>query len=158
MNRKSKIILFSGLGVTSVAFLIYQNIRRNQIFNELVGLINRNTTQNNARTNKVLNGQFHKELISQNPNKAFIKLSDTATKGFATQFESAIKGWGTNENKLSDIVNALRDKVAFSQVASYYASKYNKSLQKALEDDLSNKDYLNEIVIPINQKIDVRWA
>jgi hypothetical protein len=157
MTKQQKLILFGGLALTSATYLAYNTIRRNQIFTELTALINKGSARSNKRVEEVLSGTFHKDVKSMNPDKEFILLGNDSVKDFAVSINEALKGWGTDESALNRIIKSIRDKVAFSQVASFYNIKFNQSLVDELKSELSQEDYLKFVVIPINLKKDVRW-
>ena len=151
MTRQQKIYLFGSIAFVGGTYLIYRSIKRQQVYNLMIDKIaGGSVTVNNQKAVSVLTGQHHKNISS---SKSFAMLSESKIREVAERIEDAVKGLGTNESKLRSEFQALRDKVAISQVASYYQGKYGRSLL----DRLEGEGELQSTLIMIKSKPDVRW-
>jgi len=160
MTKQQKIIILSGLAITSVAYFIYSKVRKGQILDELIFLIN-NTGSGGGNTNKnnnALKGLLVQQIRQNNPNKNFIMLSQNKVKQYAEDLKSAVQGAGTNENEISGVFSKLNDKVAVSQVASYFSGLYGETLYDRLKEDLSDDDFKIYVTDYLNKMPEVRFS
>lgn len=147
MTRQQKIYIFGSVAFIAGSYLIYRSIKRNVVYNAIIQDIDENAvTVNNKKATAVLTGQFHKDL---NSAKSFAMLTETSVRNVAEAIKNASSVFGTNADKLISEFQKQRDKVAISQIASYYAAKYG-----AIKVDQSE---LQKIITIINSKPDVRW-
>ena len=160
MTKQQKIIILSGLAITSVAYLIYSKVKRGQVYDELLFLIN-NTGSGGGNTNKntnALKGILVQQIRQNNPNKNFIMLSQNKVKQYAEDLMSATRGAGTNENEISGVFSKLNDKVAVSQVASYFSGLYRVTLYDKLKDELNDDDFRIYVTDYLNKMPEVRFS
>ena len=160
MTKQQKIIILSGLAITSVAYLIYSKVKRGQVYDELLFLIN-NTGSGGGNTNKntnALKGILVQQIRQNNPNKNFIMLSQNKVKQYAEDLMSATRGAGTNENEISGVFSKLNDKVAVSQVASYFSGLYGVTLYDKLKDELNDDDFRIYVTDYLNKMPEVRFS
>lgn len=151
MTRQQKIWLFGSISFVGGSYLIYRSLKRKQVYNLMIDKIASNSvTQNNTKAMAVLTGQHH---LNINSSKPFVMLGEAKIRQIADAIEDASKGLGTNEKKLRSEFESLRDKVAISQVASYYKGKYGRTLK----DRMQGEGELQEVIMIINAKPDVRW-
>lgn len=154
MTRQNKIYILSAISILGVSFYGYRAIKRNQIHALIIDKINSGSVKiSNIKANKVLTGNFHKSISS---NKAFALLNESSKRATAIKLNDAMIGAGTREAEINSAISGLRDKVAISQVASYYQAKYNISLLAHLQKELREGE-LQDVVQIINSKPDVRW-
>ena len=142
MTRQQKIIVYASVSALSIGYLSYKAIRRNQIYNELIGVIEKTGGQyNKSKNESALKGTLHPIIESQNYDRGIIILQPLEVKNRAEALFSAIDGAGTDEEKIASVITMFNDKYALSQVASFYRAKYNETLYDALKGDLNNRDY-----------------
>ena len=151
MTRQNKIYLLSSIAFVGGTFIVYRSLKRKQTYNILIDRIaNSSVTIDNKKANSVLTGQHH---LNINSSKPFAQLTESKKREIADSIFDAVDGLGTDEDALKAEFQAMRDKVAISQVASYYQAKHNQSLL----DRLIGENELEEIIVIINTKPDVRW-
>ena len=151
MTKQNKIYLFSSLVFVGGTYLVYRSLKRKQVYNLLIDRIaGGSVTISNKTAVAVLTGQHHQNI---NSSKPFAQLTEAKKRQFADAIFEAVDGGGTDESALKAEFQSMRDKVAISQVASYYKAKHNETLL----DRLEGEGELNTIISIINSKPDVRW-
>jgi hypothetical protein len=148
-------MLFGTTAFFGSTYFIYRGIKRKQIYDILIAKIQSGSVNiDNTKVNSVLNGTFHTTVDSSKP---FIMLGESKIRELAQNIDNTIKGVFTDEEGVYASVDETKDKVALSQVASYYKAKYGKSLLAQAKDKLSTTE-LNRLYGIINSKPDVRWT
>ena len=160
MTRQQKIIILSGISLTGIMYLVYNKIKKGQLFDELLFIIS-NTGSGTGNSNKntnALKGNLIREIERNNPNRNFIMLEKFRVAEYSKLLHEAMKGWGTEEEEISAVFSKLNDKVAVSQVASYYTSLYNESLYARLKDELNDDDFKVAVSDYLNKMPEVRFT
>ena len=75
-----------------------------------------------------------KSEISGNFQKAVLSLLEPAIEYDVDQLNNAMKGIGTNEDTLIEII-ASRDEARLNQIKMKYKEKYNKDLEHSIEKE-----------------------
>jgi len=151
MTRQNKIYLFGSIAFIGGTYLVYRSIKRKQVYELMIDRIaGGSVNENNDKAISVLTGQHHQNI---NSSKPFVQLGESRIREVADAIEEASKGLGTDEDSLFAEFQSLRDKVAISQVASYYKGKYGSSLL----DRVKGENELSSVISIINSKPDVRW-
>jgi len=100
MTRQQKIIVYASVSALSIGYLSYKAIRRNQIYNELIGVIEKTGGGfNKSKNESALKGTLHPAIESQNFDRGIIILQPNEVKNRAEALFSAIDGAGTDEEK-----------------------------------------------------------
>ena len=89
-----------------------------------------------------------KSEISGNFQKAVLALLEPAIEYDVDQLNNAMKGIGTNEDTLIEII-ASRDEARLNQIKKQYKEKYNKDLEHSLEKETSGN--LKRLLISLLQ-------
>ena len=160
MTRQKKLIVYSSVAIISSSYLAYRSIRKGQIYDEMIVLINSSGggEANIQRNISALSGRLHTEILASNPDKNIIMLSQEKVKQKAEELEEAIDGIGTNKSEISAVISYVKDKFALSQIASYYRAKYNETLEDALRGDLNANDYRELITNKLSKLPTVRFS
>ena len=81
MTRQQKIIVYASVAIISIGYLSYKAIRRNQIYNELIGVIEKTGGgYNSSKNESALKGTLHPAIESQNSDKGIIILQPDEVK------------------------------------------------------------------------------
>lgn len=151
MTRNQKLIwIFGSISFVGLSYLGYRAIKRNQVYKLLINKIGQSSLTDNNRAVEVLNGIHHTKINSSRP---FVMLNEADKRKVAEQIREAVQGLGTDEDDLKSALQGLKDNVAISQVASYYKGKYSESLYTRID----NEGELQEALLIVNSKPDVRW-
>src|SRR5690606_28108550 len=96
MTRENKLFLYGSIAFAGGSFLIYQSIRRNQIYNLLISKIESDTVSiDNTKIASVLNGLHHTSVGSSKP---FVIINEETKREASDKLHNAISGAGTNED------------------------------------------------------------
>lgn len=150
MTRKDKILLFGGLGVISLSYLIYNKWNKNILYGEIMKRIGGGSIKFNDL--KVWNTSFL--LNMKSIKKPYIELQQSVVKQKAEELDDAMRGVGTDEEQIISVFNSINSKVELAQVNSFYNAKYKSILKNDLQSELSKK-WLNRIAQIISLKPDV---
>ena len=150
MTRKNKIILYGGVSLLTISYIVYNRWSKSIFYDEILKRIGGNSVKFNEL--KVWNPSF---LIStKNQNKPYIELQQSAIKEKAEELDNAMSGAGTDEDKIISVFNSIKSKVEVAQVNSFYNAKYKSVLKNDLQSEL-NKKWLNKVTQLISLKPDV---
>ena len=150
MTRKNKIILYGGISLLTISYIIYNRWSKSIFYDEILKRIGGNSINFNEL--KVWNPTF---LISvQSQNKPFIELQQSVVKEKAEELNDAMSGAGTDEEQIISVFNSINSKIEVAQVNSFYNAKYKSVLKNDLQSELSKK-WLNKIAQIISLKPDV---
>ena len=97
MNRKDKIILFSGIGFLTISYIIYNKWSKSILYEEILKRIGGGSVS--FEDADVFNSNAFKEQFDSQ-TKPFIQLQQSAVKEYAEGFRDAIQGVGTSESKI----------------------------------------------------------
>lgn len=146
--------MLTGLSVLGGSYFAYRAIKRNQSYSLLLDKIGSQSVGiSNKKANQVLTGNYHKSISSSKP---YAMINESTKRTVAIKLNKAMIGGGTREAEINSAISGLKDKVAISQVASYYQAKYNISLLAHLNKELREGE-LQDVIQIINTKPDVRW-
>jgi len=150
MTRKNKIILYGGISLLTISYIIYNRWSKSIFYDEILKRIGGNSINFNEL--KVWNPTF---LISvQSQNKPFIELQQSVVKEKAEELNDAMSGAGTDEEQIISVFNSINSKIEVAQVNSFYNAKYKSILKNDLQSEL-NKRWLSKITQIISFKPDV---
>jgi hypothetical protein len=150
MTRKNKIILYGGVSLLTISYIVYNRWSKSIFYDEILKRIGGNSVKFNEL--KVWNPSF---LIStKTQNKPYIELQQSAIKEKAEELDNAMSGAGTDEDKIISVFNSIKSKVEVAQVNSFYNAKYKSVLKNDLQSEL-NKKWLNKVTQLISLKPDV---
>ena len=151
MNRKDKIILFSGIGFLTISYIIYNKWSKSILYEEILKRIGGGSLS--FEDADVFNATpFKAQFDSQ--TKPYVQLQQSAVKEYAEGFRDAIQGVGTSESKIISLFRELSSKYEVAQVISFYNAKYKRDLKEDLKGELS-KYWLNQIGTIISYKPNV---
>lgn len=154
MKRKNVLIVSGSLVILSGIYIGYRAIKRKQTYENLVTKIKAQAvTGQNQQVVKALGGNYHKELQTDRP---FVKLKENSVKQRAERLRNAFSGMGTDEEAIFGVINGLNDKVALSQIASYYTNRYNEDFKTRMNSELDTAERA-EVFKIMSLKPDVRW-
>ncbi len=88
---------------------------------------------NALRTEEYFNPDYYKY-------KKYKSIGANAANLYAQELRQAVRGWGTNEEKIFTTFGKLYNKVNVSEVADSYRTHYKRDLQADLLDDLTDKE------------------
>lgn len=151
MNRKDKIILFSGIGFLTISYIIYNKWSKSILYEEILKRIGGGSLS--FEDADVFNANPFKEQFDSQ-TKPFVQLQQSAVKEYAEGFRDAIQGVGTSESKIISLFRELSSKYEVAQVISFYNAKYKRDLKEDLKGELS-KYWLNQIGTIISYKPNV---
>ncbi len=160
MTRQQKLIVYSSVALLGSSYFAYRSIRKRQVYDEMIILIDSSGggQANIDRNISALSGSLHTNILASNPDKNIIMLSQEKVKQKAEEMEEAIDGLGTDESKITSILSYVKDKFALSQIASWYRTKYNETLEDALKGDLSTSDFRKLVTSKMSKLPTVRFA
>lgn len=154
MTRKQILIVSGSLVGATGLYLGYRTIKRRQTYDSLVTTIKAQAVNSdNRQVSQALKGSYHTAI---NTDKPFVKLKDKSVQENAEALRNAFSGLGTDEDAIFGVMNSLNDKVALSQVASYYSARYNEDFNTRMNSELDSAE-LNEVYRIMSLKPDVRW-
>lgn len=114
MTRKNKIILYGGISLLTISYIIYNRWSKSIFYDEILKRIGGNSINFNEL--KVWNPTF---LISvQSQNKPFIELQQSVVKEKAEELNDAMSGAGTDEEQIISVFNSINSKIEVAQVNS----------------------------------------
>lgn len=138
LSRENKLWIFGSLAVLTSSFFLYRHIKGNQYFKFISEEISRQNLANTTNVIKdVLNGLYHKNL---NIGKPYIQLTQNVVALEADKINDAFSGLGADEDAFYAVLNRQKDKVAVSQIASFYQAKFNKPLLNEMNSELSSSE------------------
>lgn len=150
MTRKNKIILYGGVSLLTISYIIYNRWSKSIFYDEILKRIGGNSVKFNEL--KVWNPSFLISIKSQ--NKPYIELQQSAIKEKAEELDDAMRGVGTDEEQIISVLNSINSKLEVAQVNSFYNTKYKSILKNDLQSEL-NKRWLSKITQIISLKPDV---
>lgn len=150
MTRKNKIILYGGVSLLTISYIIYNRWSKSIFYDEILKRIGGNSVKFNEL--KVWNPSFLISIKSQ--NKPYIELQQSAIKEKAEELDDAMGGVGTDEEQIISVLNSINSKLEVAQVNSFYNTKYKSILKNDLQSEL-NKRWLSKITQIISLKPDV---
>lgn len=150
MTRKNKIILYGGVSLLTISYIIYNRWSKSIFYDEILKRIGGNSVKFNEL--KVWNPSFLISIKSQ--NKPYIELQQSAIKEKAEELDDAMGGVGTDEEQIISALNSINSKLEVAQVNSFYNTKYKSILKNDLQSEL-NKRWLSKITQIISLKPDV---
>ena len=150
MTRKNKIILYGGVSLLTISYIIYNRWSKSIFYDEILKRIGGNSVKFNEL--KVWNPSFLISIKSQ--NKPYIELQQSTIKEKAEELDDAMGGVGTDEEQIISVLNSINSKLEVAQVNSFYNTKYKSVLKNDLQSELSKK-WLSKITQIISLKPDV---
>lgn len=150
MTRKNKIILYGGVSLLTISYIIYNRWSKSIFYDEILKRIGGNSVKFNEL--KVWNPSFLISIKSQ--NKPYIELQQSTIKEKAEELDDAMGGVGTDEEQIISVLNSINSKLEVAQVNSFYNTKYKSVLKNDLQSELS-KRWLSKITQIISLKPDV---
>jgi len=153
MTKKDKIILYSSSLGLVIAFLIYNNTKKNILYSEILKRIGGGTIKFDELP--VWTNSFLNKIKAT--GKAYAIYKQDTIKQKAEQMYEALDGLGEDEDAIYTIFEYFNSKVGVNQLVTFYNAKYIKdgySLKKRLQDLLSSSE-LSKVSVIISRKPNV---
>ena len=150
MTRKNKIILYGGVSLLTISYIIYNRWSKSIFYDEVLKRIGGGTI--NFDDLKVWNTSFIDEVKSS--GRPFAEYKQDVLNEKAIVLEDAIIGGGTDEDDIIGVFRFFKSKTGIAQLVSFYNAKYSRDLKQDLMGDLSDS-YLGQLGSIISRKPDV---
>jgi len=136
MNRK--IIIGGSLIVVATTTFILLKVRNNKQFEALWNKISNNKGLGDYRDYEdYFSGNAFIKAMRKKTSSPMILLKDEYVTNYRKQLREALKGLGTDEDKIKEVFNRINSGIQLAQVAESYYSHYKRSLFADLLDDIS---------------------
>ena len=153
MTRKNKIILYGGVSLLTISYIIYNKWSKSIFYDEVLKRIGGGTI--NFEDLKVWNSSFLDEVRSS--GRGFAEYKQDVLSKKAVILEDAIIGGGTDEDDVISVFRFFKSKTGIAQLVSFYNAKYSSDLKEDLKGDLSD-GYLGQLGSIISKKPDVIYT
>jgi len=153
MTRKNKIILYGGVSLLTISYIIYNRWSKRIFYDEVLKRIGGGTI--NFDDLKVWNPSFLEEVKSS--GKPFAEYKQDVLSQKAEILRSAIQGGGTDEDGIISVFRFFKSKTGVAQLVSFYNAKYSRDLKEDLIGDLGD-GYLSQLGSIISLKPDVIYT
>lgn len=153
MTRKNKIILYGGVSLLTISYVIYNRWSKRIFYDEVLKRIGGGTI--NFDDLKVWDSSFLEEVKAS--GRAFAEYKQDILREKAIILDDAIIGGGTNEDKIISVFRFFKSKTGVAQLVSFYNAKYSRDLKEDLILDLDD-GYLSQIGSIISLKPDVIYT
>ncbi len=153
MTRKNKIILYGGVSLLTISYIIYNRWSKSIFYDEVLKRIGGGTI--NFDDLKVWNTSFIDEVKSS--GRPFAEYKQDVINQKAEILRSAIKGGGTDEDSVISVFRFFKSKTGVAQLVSFYNAKYSRDLKEDLIGDLGD-GYLSQLGSIISLKPDVIYT
>lgn len=150
MTKKNKIILYGGVSLLTISYIIYNRWSKRIFYDEVLKRIGGGTI--NFGNLKVWNSTFLDEI--RRNGKAFAEYKQDVLREKAIVLRDAIQGGGTDEDDVISVFRFFKSKTGVAQLVSFYNAKYSRDLKEDLDGDLS-EGYLSQIGSIVSRKPDV---
>lgn len=147
MDKKGKIVLYSTIATLCVSYIVYNKMRKNILFEEIMKRIGGGGAKWSDLT--VWKPNFMLEIKAT--NKEYITYKQSKIREMVMALREAMKGEefsltstdsifstvGTDEDKIFSIFEGLNSKVGVAEINSFYQAKFGNSLKSDLESELT---------------------
>jgi len=150
MTRKNKNILFGGITLFAISYIVYNRWEKRIFYDEMLKRIGGGTV--NFSDLKIWKPSF---LIAINQSgRNYQTYKQDVLREQALKMNDALDGLGTKNEQVISIFRFFNSKVGIVELINFYNAKYTIDLKSALEDDMSDY-WLTKIGSIVSQKPDV---
>lgn len=153
MTRKNKIILYRGVSLLTISYIIYNKWSKSIFYDEVLKRIGGGTI--NFDDLKVWDSSFLDEVKAS--GRPFAEYKQNVLSKKAEILEDAIIGGGTDEDSIISVFRFFKSKTGVAQLVSFYNAKYSRDLKEDLMGDLGD-GYLGQLGSIISRKPDVIYT
>ncbi len=153
MTRKNKIILYGGVSLLTISYIIYNRWSKSIFYDEVLKRIGGGTI--NFDDLKVWDSSFLEQVKAS--GRPFSEYKQDVLREKSEVLRSAIQGGGTNEDSVISVFRFFKSKTGVAQLVSFYNAKYSRDLKQDLIGDLSD-GYLGQLGSIISRKPDVIYT
>ena len=153
MTRKNKIILYGGVSLLTISYIIYNKWSKSIFYDEVLKRIGGGTI--NFDDLKVWDSSFLDEVKAS--GRPFAEYKQNVLSKKAEILEDAIIGGGTDEDSIISVFRFFKSKTGVAQLVSFYNAKYSRDLKEDLMGDLGD-GYLGQLGSIISRKPDVIYT
>ena len=153
MTRKNKIILYGGVSLLTISYIIYNRWSKSIFYDEVLKRIGGGTI--NFDNLKVWNPSFLDKVKSS--GRPFAEYKQDVLREKSIILDDAISGGGTDEESVISVFRFFKSKTGVAQLVTFYNAKYSSDLKQDLIGDLSD-GYLSQLGSIISRKPDVIYT
>jgi len=153
MTRKNKIILYGGVSLLTISYIIYNRWSKSILYDEILKRIGGGTI--NFDNLKVWDSSFLEEVKSS--GRPFAEYKKDVLSSKSEILEDAISGGGTDEDDVISVFRFFKSKTGVAQLISFYNAKYGRDLKEDIIGDFGD-GYLGQIGSIISRKPDVIYT
>jgi hypothetical protein len=153
MTRKNKIILYGGVSLLTISYIIYNRWSKRIFYDEVLKRIGGGTIKFDDL--KVWDSSFLEQVRAN--GRAFAEYNQDVLREKSIILSNAIMGGGTDEDKIISVFSFFKSKTGVAQLVAFYNAKYGRSLKEDLILDLGD-GYLSKIGSIISLKPDVIYT
>jgi len=132
MDKKIQSLLYLVGGVIAI-FIILRVLRTGRRRTKQVSKADAEKAIQNLRTLEQFNPDFQL-------NKSFARITDNGADLYAEELRKAVRGFGTNEERIYSTFSKLKNKANISEIATRYYLKFRRDLRTDILRDLNNKE------------------
>ena len=153
MTRNNKIILYGGVSLLTISYIIYNRWSKRIFYDEVLKRIGGGTIKFDDL--KVWDSSFLEQVRAN--GRAFAEYNQDVLRDKSIILSNAIMGGGTDEDNIISVFSFFKSKTGVAQLVSFYNAKYGRSLKEDLILDLGD-GYLSKIGSIISLKPDVIYT